>query len=37
MEHDPRFKTLIREFFADFLELFFAGEPVRTDDPVTKA
>ena len=24
MDHDQRFKTLIREFFADFLQLFFA-------------
>lgn len=25
MDHDQRFKTLIREFFADFLRLFFAN------------
>ena len=31
MDHDQRFKTLIREFFADFLRLFFAEWAVRFD------
>jgi hypothetical protein len=31
MDHDPRFKTLIREFFADFLNLFFAEWAARFD------
>ena len=31
MDHDQRFKTLIREFFADFLLLFFADWAARLD------
>jgi len=31
MDHDQRFKTLIREFFADFLDLFFAEWAARLD------
>jgi len=31
MDHDQRFKTLIREFFADFLRLFFAEWAARLD------
>jgi hypothetical protein len=31
MEHDLRFKTLIREFFADFLRLFFADWAAKFD------
>ncbi len=31
MDHDQRFKTLIREFFADFLRLFFAVWAERFD------
>lgn len=31
MDHDQRFKTLIREFFADFLRLFFADWAARLD------
>ena len=31
MDHDQRFKTLIREFFADFLSLFFAACAARLD------
>ena len=31
MDHDQRFKTLIREFFADFLRLFFASWAARFD------
>lgn len=31
MDHDQRFKTLIREFFADFLGLFFAEWAARFD------
>jgi len=31
MDHDQRFKTLIREFFADFLRLFFAAWAARLD------
>ncbi len=31
MDHDQRFKTLIREFFADFLRLFFANWAERFD------
>src|SRR3982751_2996895 len=31
MDHDQRFKTLIREFFADFLRLFFADWAARFD------
>jgi hypothetical protein len=31
MDHDQRFKTLIREFFADFLRLFFAQWAERFD------
>lgn len=31
MDHDQRFKTLIREFFAEFLELFFADWASRLD------
>lgn len=30
-DHDQRFKTLIREFFAEFLELFFADWAARFD------
>jgi hypothetical protein len=30
-DHDQRFKTLIREFFADFLQLFFAQWAERFD------
>src|SRR5581483_3534174 len=31
MDHDQRFKNLIREFFADFLRLFFASWAARLD------
>jgi hypothetical protein len=31
MDHDQRFKTLLREFFADFLRLFFADWAARLD------
>ena len=31
MDHDQRFKELIREFFADFLRLFFAEWARRFD------
>jgi len=31
MDHDQRFKTLLREFFADFLRLFFAEWAARLD------
>jgi hypothetical protein len=31
MDHDQRFKTLIREFFSDFLQLFFAPWAARFD------
>ncbi len=31
MDHDQRFKTLIREFFAEFLDLFFCDWAVRLD------
>jgi hypothetical protein len=31
MDHDQRFKTLIREFFADFLHLFFRDWAARLD------
>jgi hypothetical protein len=31
MDHDQRFKTLLREFFADFLHLFFAEWAARLD------
>src|SRR4051794_24104292 len=31
MDHDQRFKTLIREFFGDFLRLFFAEWAARFD------
>lgn len=31
MDHDQRFKSLIREFFADFLRLFFADWAARFD------
>src|SRR5215211_4766835 len=31
MDHDQRFKTLRREFFADFLRLFFAAWAARLD------
>ena len=31
MDHDQRFKTLIREFFAEFLRLFFADWAARLD------
>jgi hypothetical protein len=31
MGHDQRFKTVIREFFADFLRLFFAAWAARLD------
>jgi hypothetical protein len=31
MDHDQRFKTLIREFFVDFLQLFFARWAARLD------
>ena len=31
MDHDQRFKTLIREFFVDFLDLFFRDWAVRLD------
>jgi hypothetical protein len=31
MDHDQRFKTLLREFFAEFLRLFFAGWAARLD------
>ena len=31
MDHDQRFKTLIRTFFADFLRLFFAAWAARFD------
>lgn len=31
MDHDQRFKTLIREFFNDFLLLFFADWAARLD------
>jgi hypothetical protein len=31
MDHDQRFKTIIREFFADFLRLFFADWAERLD------
>lgn len=31
MDHDQRFKALIREFFADFLQLFFADWAARFD------
>ncbi len=31
MDHDQRFKTLIQEFFADFLRLFFADWAARFD------
>jgi len=31
MQHDQRFKTLIREFFADFLRLFFLNWAERFD------
>jgi hypothetical protein len=31
MDHDQRFKTLIREFFAEFLTLFFADWAARLD------
>src|SRR5271166_905269 len=31
MDHDQRFKALIREFFADFLRLFFADWAARLD------
>ena len=31
MEHDQRFKTLLRTFFADFLRLFFADWAARFD------
>src|SRR5947209_3774563 len=30
-DHDQRFKTLIREFFGDFLQLFFANWAERFD------
>ena len=30
-DHDQRFKTLIREFFAEFLELFFSAWAARLD------
>jgi len=30
-DHDQRFKSIIREFFADFLKLFFADWAVRLD------
>lgn len=30
-DHDQRFKNLIREFFAEFLELFFADWAARLD------
>lgn len=30
-DHDQRFKTIIREFFADFLTLFFADWAARLD------
>ena len=31
MDHDQRFKTLIREFFESFLRLFFAEQAARID------
>jgi hypothetical protein len=31
MDHDQRFKALIREFFGDFLQLFFATWAARFD------
>ena len=31
MDHDQRFKVLIREFFADFLRLFFAEWAARVN------
>ncbi|MFN4258227.1 MAG: hypothetical protein ACK4RK_02960 [Gemmataceae bacterium] len=31
MDHDQRFKTLIREFFADFMRLFLADWAARLD------
>ena len=31
MEHDPRFKALLRTFFAEFLQLFFAEWAARFD------
>jgi hypothetical protein len=31
MDHDPHFKKLIREFFADFLRLFFADWAAKFD------
>lgn len=31
MDHDQRFKALIREFFADFLQLFFADWAAKFD------
>ena len=30
-DHDQRFKTLLKEFFADFLRLFFAPWAERLD------
>jgi hypothetical protein len=31
MEHDPRFKRLLQEFFAEFLMLFFPRQAARLD------
>jgi hypothetical protein len=31
MEHDPRYKRLLQEFFAEFLMLFFPRQAARLD------